>query len=65
MIAEMVVWGFFSAMGWMAANWTVDQVIQEKKKEKEEQVCSDWKEEKMPDGTIHRSRTCNTIQASP
>jgi hypothetical protein len=27
MIGEMIVWGFFSAMGWMLANWTVDQVM--------------------------------------
>ena len=25
-IAYMIVWGFFSAMGWMAAQYTVDQV---------------------------------------
>jgi hypothetical protein len=23
----MIVWGFFSAIGWMAANWTVNQVF--------------------------------------
>ena len=27
MIAEMIVWGFFSAIGWMAANWTVGKVF--------------------------------------
>jgi len=27
MIGEMIVWGFFSAMGWMAANWTVNKVF--------------------------------------
>jgi hypothetical protein len=26
MIAEMIVWGFFSAIGWMGANWTVNKV---------------------------------------
>jgi hypothetical protein len=33
MIAEipyMLVWGFFSAMGWMTANWTVEKVYPEK-----------------------------------
>jgi hypothetical protein len=33
MIAEipyMLVWGFFSAMGWMGANWTVDKIYPEK-----------------------------------
>jgi len=32
MIAEMIVWGFFSAIGWMSANWTVDKVFPEKEK---------------------------------
>ena len=30
MIGEMIVWGFFSAMGWMLANWTVDKIMPEK-----------------------------------
>jgi hypothetical protein len=33
MIAEipyMLVWGFFSAMGWMGANWTVEKIYPEK-----------------------------------
>lgn len=30
MIGEMIVWGFFSAMGWMMANWTVDKVFPDK-----------------------------------
>ncbi len=30
MILDMVVWGFFSAMGWMLANWTVDKVMPDK-----------------------------------
>jgi hypothetical protein len=30
MVADMVVWGFFSAMGWMGANWTVDKIFAEK-----------------------------------
>jgi len=55
MIAEILVWGFFSAMGWMAANWTVDKVLPEKI---EKQVCTDWQEEKQLDGTIQRTRTC-------
>lgn len=55
MIAEILVWGFFSAMGWMAANWTVDQVLQEKT---ETQVCTEWRESRQSDGTLHRTRTC-------
>ncbi len=26
----MIVWGFFSAMGWMFANYTVDKVLPDK-----------------------------------
>ncbi len=40
MIFEMIVWGFFSALGWMGAQWTVDKVsnkestsIQQEKKD--------------------------------
>jgi hypothetical protein len=65
MIADMIVWGFFSAIGWMGANWTVEKVFPEKQT-KEEQVCSVWKEEKQPDGTIHRTRTCESnTKSSP
>ena len=28
----MIVWGFFSAIGWMGANWTVERVFPEKEK---------------------------------
>ena len=31
-IPYMLVWGFFSAMGWMTASWTVDKVYPEKEK---------------------------------
>jgi hypothetical protein len=31
-IPYMIVWGFFSAMGWMGASWTVDKVTPEKEK---------------------------------
>ena len=51
----MLVWGFFSAIGWMSANWTVDKIMPEKT---ETQICSEWKEEKQSDGTIQRTRTC-------
>ena len=57
MIAEILVWGFFSAMGWMAANWTVDQVLPERT---ETQVCSEWKEERNADGSVNRTRTCES-----
>jgi hypothetical protein len=63
MIGEMLVWGFFSALGWMSANWTVEKVFPEKEI-KEQQVCSAWKDDRQPDGTIHRTRTCES-KASP
>lgn len=47
-IPYMLVWGFFSAMGWMGANWTVEKVYPEKEKvmicrkqETEELVCKE------------------------
>ena len=58
MIAEipyMIVWGYFSAMGWMSANWTVEKVVPDKS---ETQICSEWKEERQPDNTIQRTRIC-------
>jgi hypothetical protein len=57
MIGEILVWGFFSAMGWMAANWTVDKVLPERT---ETQVCSEWQEKQQSDGTILRTRTCES-----
>jgi hypothetical protein len=51
----MIVWGYFSAMGWMSANWTVDKTVPDKS---ETQICSEWKEERQPDNTIQRTRTC-------
>ncbi len=30
MIAEMIIWGFFSACGWMAANWVKEEIWPEK-----------------------------------
>jgi len=55
MISEILVWGFISAMGWMAANWTVNKVLPERT---ETQICSEWREETKADGTIQRTRTC-------
>ena len=57
MIGEMLIWGFFSALGWMGANYTVEKIFPEQQI-KEEQNCSVWNEEKQADGTIHRTRTC-------
>lgn len=53
-IPYMIVWGFFSAMGWMTANWTVDKVYPEKEKvmicrkqeiNDQELVCTEEKKE--------------------
>lgn len=30
MVLEMIVWGFFSAMGWMLATYTVEKVLPDK-----------------------------------
>lgn len=30
MIGEMIVWGFFSAIGWMFANYTVEKIFPDK-----------------------------------
>jgi hypothetical protein len=55
MIGEMLVWGFFSALGWMSANYTVEKIFPEKS---ETQTCSEWQEEAQSDGTIKRTRIC-------
>lgn len=55
MIAEIMVWGFFSALGWMGANWAVDKVLPEKT---ETQICTAWQDVLQPDGTVLRTRTC-------
>lgn len=65
MVAEipyMIVWGFFSAMGWMSASWTVDKITQEKPKQEETQICSNWEEKDNGDGTRTKSRTCNFLK---
>jgi hypothetical protein len=58
-IPYMIVWGFFSAMGWMTASYTVDKLSEEKPK-LERQICTEWKEAIDPDGKIVRTRQCET-----
>lgn len=58
-IPYMIVWGFFSAMGWMTASYTVDKITNEKSKE-ETQVCTAWREETNNDGTVTKIRLCET-----
>lgn len=62
-IPYMIVWGFFSAMGWMTASYTVDRVVPEKPKP-ETQICTEWKEAIDPDGKIVRTRQCETKNKS-
>lgn len=33
-IPYMMVWGFFSALGWMTANWVVEKNFPDKQQEK-------------------------------
>lgn len=56
----MLIWGFFSACGWLTANWTVEQFTGSES-EKQEQVCTAWKEEPQSDGTVLRIRNCETV----
>jgi hypothetical protein len=58
-VPYMIVWGFFSAMGWMTASYTVDKLSEEKPK-LERQICTEWKEAIDPDGKIVRTRQCET-----
>ena len=57
MLVDLLISGFFGALGWMSANWTVDQLTPTAT---ETQICSPWHEESRPDGTIERTRTCET-----
>jgi hypothetical protein len=56
-IPYMIVWGFFSAMGWMTASYTVDRLTPEKTTQ-EVQTCTEWREETAQDGTTTRTRNC-------
>lgn len=51
MLAEipyMIVWGFFSAMGWMTANWAVEKYIPEKQKDPVPVVQQETPKEEKP-----------------
>jgi hypothetical protein len=56
-VPYMMVWGFFSAMGWMTASYTVDKLAAEKPKT-ETQICTEWQEAIDSDGKIVRTRQC-------
>jgi len=53
----MIVWGFFSAMGWMSASYTVDKITAEKNTQ-ETQICTEWRENVNDDGKTTRTRDC-------
>lgn len=38
MIAEMIIWGFFSACGWLTANWVKEEIWPEKPTEQTQNV---------------------------
>ncbi|NBP02541.1 MAG: hypothetical protein EBU90_20960 [Proteobacteria bacterium] len=38
MIADMIVWGFFSAIGWMSANWTVEKIFPDSQPQIEKKI---------------------------
>ena len=40
-IPYMIVWGFFSAMGWMGANYTMEKAFPDKEKQAVEQKAKD------------------------
>lgn len=66
MIGELLIAGFFSAMGWWSANHFVIEPYWDDKpaaleKEKEQQKCTAWEEVKNEDGTTSRTRTCEKI----
>ncbi len=50
MIGEMIVWGFFSAIGWMTANWTVEKIFPTKPPAIEQKVeeNKDGRDTKLP-----------------
>lgn len=50
-IPYMIVWGFFSAMGWMGANWTVEKYFPDKEKQQQEQRAN----ENRSDSTSRRA----------
>jgi hypothetical protein len=50
-IPYMIVWGFFSAMGWMTANWTVDKYWPDKDKDKEKVQVVQQQESKQDKNT--------------
>lgn len=49
MIIDMIVWGFFSALGWMCANWTVDKIKGEPTELRCDKPATSGDESKVPD----------------
>lgn len=58
MIAEipyMIVWGFFSAMGWMGANYTIEKYFPDKNKEQTQVVQQEVKKEDKKEEPVKTS----------
>lgn len=54
-IPYMIVWGFFSAMGWMGANWTIEKYFPDKNKEQTQVVQQEVKREEKKDEPVKTS----------
>lgn len=60
MLAEipyMIVWGFFSAMGWMGANWTIEKYFPDKSKEQTQVVQQEVKKEDKKEDKKEEQKT--------
>jgi hypothetical protein len=55
-IPYMLVWGFFSAMGWMTANYTVDKIFPDKPKEPVSVVQTEKKDDKKEETSVKISQ---------
>jgi len=54
-IPYMIVWGFFSAMGWMTASWTVEKYWPNKEKEQAQVVQQETKKEEKKEEPVKTS----------
>lgn len=51
----MIVWGFFSAMGWMGANYTIEKYFPDKNKEQTQVVQQEVKKEDKKEEPVKTS----------
>ena len=54
-IPYMIVWGFFSAMGWMGANYAVDRYFPNKDKEQQQVAQQEVKKEEKREEPVKTS----------